>query len=48
VNYAVTAWAGLRAGYGHFFTGGYVIDSKASLGGASDADWFFVQATFNF
>ncbi|MBI5388637.1 MAG: alginate export family protein [Verrucomicrobia bacterium] len=48
VNYAVTPWAGLRAGYGHFFTGGYVDSSKAGVGGATGADWFYVQATINF
>jgi hypothetical protein len=48
LSYAVTAWAGVRAGYGHFFTGGYVDRSKEAVGGSTDADWFYVQATINF
>ncbi len=48
VNYAVTAWAGLRGGYGHFFPGSYVDSSKQTRGGSTGADWFYVQATFNF
>lgn len=48
VNYAVTPWFGLRGGYGHFFTGSYVNQSKAAVGGSTDADWFYIQSTFNF
>jgi hypothetical protein len=46
--YNFAAWGGLRAGYGHFFAGDYVRQSKAALGGATDADWFYAQLTFNF
>lgn len=48
VNYAVTAWASVRGGYGHFFTGSYVDSSKAGVGGSTDADWFYAQATLSF
>ncbi len=48
VNYAVTTWAGVRAGYGHFFPGNYVDSSKAGVGGSTSADWVYVQATVNF
>jgi len=47
-NYAVTTWLGVRAGYGHFFTGDYIDASKASRGGATDADWVYTQLTINF
>ncbi len=48
VTYDPTRWLGFRAGYGHFFTGGYVEESKAALGGATDADWLYFQTTVNF
>ncbi len=48
VTYAITPWAGLRTGYGHFFTGGYVDASKQSFGGSKDADWIYVQLTLTF
>lgn len=48
VAYAPVKWGALRAGYGHFFPGGYVDASKAALGGAKDADWFYTQLTFIF
>ena len=48
VTYAVTTWAGLRAGYGHFFPGSYVDSSKQAWGGSMGADWFYVQATLGF
>ena len=47
-TYNITSWAGLRSGYGHFFAGDYVSSSKSSVGGANDADWIYLQATFNF
>ena len=48
VTYAPKPWLAVRAGYGHFFTGKYVRQSLAGVGGATDADWFYTQATFTF
>lgn len=48
VTYNVTSWAAFRGGYGHFFKGEYIDQSKATLGGAVDADWVYLQATINF
>ncbi len=48
VAYTVTQWTGVRAGYGHFFTGAYVGDSKLGVGGAVDADWYYLQAVLSF
>ena len=47
-SYAPKSYATLQAGYGHFFTGEYVRDSLAPVGGATDANWFYLQAVFNF
>ena len=48
-NYAVTKWANIQAGYGHFFTGDYINDTADSTGmHATDADWFYTQLTLNF
>jgi hypothetical protein len=41
----------LQVGYGHFFTGDYIRKSVSTVpanGGATDADWFYVQLRFNF
>ena len=48
MNYAITSWAALRGGYGHFFPGGYVDQSKQALGGSTGAHWFYLQATATF
>lgn len=48
IAYSPTSWAAIRAGYGHFFVGDYIKQSKASRGGATDADWFYVQAQITF
>jgi hypothetical protein len=48
VRYAVTSWANLQAGYGHFFTGGYVNHSLKGLGGSADADFFYAQVQVSF
>lgn len=45
VKYALTPWAEIHAGYGHFFVGDYV---KQSVRNPEDADWFYVQTTINF
>jgi len=50
-KYAVTPWAEVHAGYGHFFRGDYIKSSVGSIpanGGATDADWFYVQTSLNF
>jgi len=47
-GYALTRNSVLEAGYGHFFTGGYVDKSLATIGGSKDADWFYVQTTIKF
>jgi hypothetical protein len=50
-SYALKPWCKLQAGYGHFFVGDYIKESAATVaanGGASDADWVFVQTTISF
>jgi hypothetical protein len=47
-TYSPKNFASLQAGYGHFFVGEYVRDSLQAVGGASDANWVYVQAVFNF
>ncbi len=46
-TYALASYATLQAGYGHLFRGDYVRQSLASVG-SGDANWFYVQTTFNF
>jgi hypothetical protein len=46
--YKVASWGALRGGYGHFFPGSYIESSLQKLGGAKDADWVYIQATFSF
>jgi hypothetical protein len=48
-GYAVTRFAQLEVGYGHFFVGDYIQSSlSAPTRGAADANWVYVQATVNF
>ena len=47
-GYAVTRYAQVEAGYGHFFTGKYIDQSVAGVGGSKDADWVYVQTTIKF
>ena len=48
-TFAVSPHATLEAGYGHFFVGDYVEQSlSAPTHGSEDANWLYVQATFNF
>jgi hypothetical protein len=43
-GWAVTRYAQLEAGYGHFFVGDYVESSlSAATHGSRDADYFYVQ-----
>jgi len=46
-GYAVTRFAQLEVGYGHFFTGDYIHQSL-SVVGSRDADYIYTQATINF
>ncbi|MFO1497218.1 MAG: alginate export family protein [Verrucomicrobiota bacterium] len=49
VGYAVTRFAQLEAGYGHFFVGDYIARSlSAPTHGASDANYVYLQASLNF
>ena len=49
VGYALTKYAALEAGYGHFFVGDYVKDTfSAPTHGSTDADWVYLQTTFTF
>lgn len=50
-TYSLGRFGDLQVGYGHFFVGDYIKQSVSSVpanGGAQDADWFYVQARFNF
>jgi len=46
-GYAVTRFAQLEVGYGHFFTGDYIHQSL-SVVGSRDADYIYTQATISF
>lgn len=48
-GYAVTRYAQLEAGYGHFFHGDYISQSlSAPTHGARDADYFYAQLNLSF
>ncbi len=47
-GYAVTKFAQVEAGYGHFFAGNYIAQSQAGNGGDRDADWVYIQTTIKF
>ena len=48
-GYAVTRFAQLEAGYGHFFTGNYIQQSFHSPAfGSKDANYVYLQTTINF
>jgi hypothetical protein len=48
-GYALSRFAQLEAGYGHFFVGDYVQSSLSAPGfGSKDADFIYVQATLTF
>ena len=47
-TYAIKPWANLRIGYGHFFVGDYIRSSLATVGGATDADFVYIQTTLTF
>ena len=46
--YTPKPWLIVRAGYGHFFVGDYIKSSLSNVGGATDADWLYIQTTFSF
>ena len=47
-GYALTRFAQVEAGYGHFFAGDYINQSQAGNGGSRDADMVYVQTTLKF
>jgi len=47
-SYAITRFAQLEAGYGHFFTGEYIRQTLDGHGGSRDADWVYTQLNFVF
>ncbi len=46
--YAITRFAQVEAGYGHFFTGDYIHQTLAGKGGSQDANWVYTQLTVTF
>jgi hypothetical protein len=48
-GYALTRYAQLEAGYGHFFVGDYIASSLSSPAvGSKDANWVYAQVNVNF
>ena len=50
-SYQPAAWAEFQFGYGHFFVGDYIKQSAGGVpanGGATDADWVYVQTKITF
>ena len=47
-GYALTRYAQLEVGYGHFFPGEYIQQSLAGVGGATGANYVYVQTSLNF
>jgi hypothetical protein len=47
-GYALTKFAQLEVGYGHFFTGEYIQQSLAASGGNSDANYVYTQLVVTF
>jgi hypothetical protein len=47
-GYALTRFAQLEAGYGHFFTGRYIDQSLAATGGSKDANYVYLQLNLIF
>lgn len=48
-GYALTRYAQVEAGYGHFFTGSYINSSLSNPAfGATDANFFYAQLNVNF
>ena len=48
-SYALTGYATLQGGFGHFFVGDYIKQSLSSATvGSKDANWFYAQLNLNF
>ena len=47
-GYAVTRFAQLEAGYGHFFPGDYIQQTLTGHGGTTGANFVYVQTSINF
>lgn len=47
-GYALSRFAQLEVGYGHFFTGTYIQQSLAGVGGSRDANYVYLQANLTF
>jgi hypothetical protein len=47
-GYAVNKFLNLEAGFAYFFHGKYQEQTFANVGGATDAQWFYVQALMRF
>jgi hypothetical protein len=48
-TYKIKPWAIAQVGYAHFFTGKYIDQSLSAPGfGSKDADYVYLQTTFNF
>lgn len=47
-GYAITRFAQVEVGFGHFFAGDYVAQSQAVNGGSRDADFAYVQTSIRF
>ena len=47
-TYSLTSYASAQTGYGHFFVGEYVKNTLNPVGGATDANWVYVQLLLNF
>jgi hypothetical protein len=47
-GYAVTKFASVEAGYGHFFAGDYLDQTWANAGGSANAHWFYLQTMIRF
>jgi hypothetical protein len=47
-GYALNKFTQLEAGYGHFFVGDYIAASLQPVGGAADANYFYLQCSLSF
>ncbi len=47
-GYALNKATSIEAGYSHYFVGRYQQQSFQNIGGARDADWFYLQAILSF
>jgi hypothetical protein len=49
LSYALTSYASIQGGFGHFFVGDYVKESLSAPGfGSTDANYLYLQARFSF